>query len=73
MCEESTTILAAGDREAANNAVTWLFTGRQLPDGAFRQNSTVEGFPSQTNLQMDEVSFPIVLAWELQRTESPPI
>ena len=31
MYEEATTILAAGDREAANDAVTRLFTRQQLP------------------------------------------
>ena len=36
MYEEATTILAAGDREAANDAVTWLFTRQRAnPRSAF--------------------------------------
>jgi glucan 1,4-alpha-glucosidase len=69
MYEQVTGLLAAGDREGANNAVTWLFTHQQLPDGTFPQNSKVDGTPSQTNLQMDEVSFPIILAWQMNRTD----
>ena len=35
----------------------------------FHRIRLVEGVPSQTNLQMDEVSFPIFLAWELKRSD----
>src|SRR5215207_1136712 len=64
-----TGLLAAGDAGAANRAVTWLFTHQQLPDGTFPQNSRVDGTPDQRNLQLDEVAFPIVLAWQLGRTD----
>ena len=66
---QATAMLAAGDRAAADRAVTWLFTRQQLPDGTFPQNSKVSGEPDQSNLQLDEVAFPIVLAWQLGRTE----
>ncbi len=66
---QATAMLAAGDRAAADRAVTWLFTRQQLPDGTFPQNSKVSGAPDQRNLQLDEVAFPIVLAWQLGRTD----
>ena len=67
--QQVTSIFAAGDRGAADRAVTWLFTRQQKPDGTFPQNSRVDGTPDQTNLQTDEVGFPIVLAWMLGRKD----
>jgi glucan 1,4-alpha-glucosidase len=66
--QQVTGLLAAGDSAAARRAVTWLFTRQQQPDGHFPQNSTVDGTPDQTNVQMDETAFPIVLAWQTGRT-----
>ena len=66
---QATGMLAAGDRAAADRTVTWLFERQQRPDGTFPQNSKVDGTPDQTNLQLDEVAFPIVLAWQLDRTD----
>jgi len=68
--QQVTSMLAAGDRGAADRAVTWLFTRQQLADGTFPQNSKVDGTPDQRNLQLDEVGFPIVLAWMLGRTDN---
>ncbi len=62
-------MLAAGDRAAADRAVTWLFTHQQQADGTFPQNSHVDGSPDQRNVQLDETAFPIVLAWQLRRTD----
>ena len=63
----ATALIAAGDRAGANRAVNYLFFRQQKPDGSFPQNSTVDGTPHWTNLQLDEVAFPIVLAWQLGR------
>ena len=68
--QQVTSILAAGDPGAADRAVTWLFTRQQLADGTFPQNSKVDGTPDQRNLQLDEVGFPIVLAWMLGRNDN---
>ncbi len=68
---QATAMLAAGDRAAADRVVTWLFTHQQLLDGTFPQNSKVNGTPDQTNLQLDEVAFPIILAWQLGRKDDP--
>ena len=64
-----TGLLAAGDRAAANRAVTWLFERQQQADGTFPQNSRVDGEPDQRNIQLDETAFPLVLAYQLRRTD----
>src|SRR4051794_29448706 len=66
----ATALLAAGDRAGAERALTYLFERQQKPDGSFPQNSTVDGTPHWTNTQLDEVAFPIVLAWQLQRDDA---
>jgi glucoamylase len=66
----ATALIAAGDTGGANRAVDYLFFTQQKPDGSFPQNSTVDGTPHWGNLQLDEVAFPIVLAWQLGRTDA---
>jgi glucoamylase len=63
----ATGLLAVGDQAAANRALDYLFTVQQRPDGSFPQNSRLDGEPVFGSLQMDEVAFPIVLAWQLGR------
>ena len=63
--EQATGLLAAGDIKAAKDAVTWLFTRQQQPDGHFPQNSKVDGTPDQTNIQLDETAYPLILAWQV--------
>jgi glucoamylase len=65
-----TALLAAGDRGAAERALDYLFTRQQKPDGSFPQNTLVDGTPHWTGVQMDEVAFPIVLAWQLGRDDA---
>ena len=67
--EMATAQLAEGDTAAANRALTYLFDRQQKPDGSFPQNSTVDGTPHWTNVQLDEVADPIILAWMLHRTD----
>ncbi|MEN3308660.1 MAG: glucoamylase [Micromonosporaceae bacterium] len=66
----ATALVAAGDLAAANRALDFLFTVQQKPDGSFPQNSTVDGTPVWSGLQLDEVAFPIVLAYQLRRTDA---
>lgn len=68
MYHQVSALLAAGDKAAADRAVTWLFTHQQLLNGTFPQDSRVDGRPDQVNLQLDEVAFPIVLAWQAGHT-----
>src|SRR4051794_3255178 len=65
----ATALIAAGDTAGANRAVDYLFFRQQKADGSFPQNSLVDGTPHWGNLQLDEVAFPIVLAWQLGRTD----
>lgn len=49
-----------------NQEGTWNFSPRLIPkQGAFPQNTWVDGEPFWQGLQMDEVAFPIILAWHL--------
>jgi glucoamylase len=66
----ATALIAAGDAAGAHRAVDYLFLRQQKADGSFPQNSTVDGTPHWGNLQLDEVALPIVLAWQLGRTDS---
>jgi len=64
----ATALLAAGDKAGAKRALTYLFNRQQKPDGSFPQNSTVDGAEHWNNVQLDEVAFPLVLAWQLGQT-----
>jgi glucoamylase len=64
----ATALVAMGDRAAARRALDYLWNVQQRPDGSFPQNSRLDGEPVFGGLQMDEVAFPIVLAWLLGRT-----
>jgi glucoamylase len=65
----ATALLAAGDRAGAERALAFLFKEQQKPDGSFPQNSTVDGTPHWGNTQLDEVAFPIVMAWQLGQSD----
>jgi glucoamylase len=62
-----TAFLAMGDRASANRALDYLFNVQQKADGSFPQNSWVDGRAIGGGLQMDQVAFPIILAYQLQR------
>ncbi len=65
----ATAFLAMGDRAAAARALDYLFTVQQKPDGSFPQNSWLDGRPYWGSLQLDEVAYPLLLAWQLGRTD----
>jgi glucoamylase len=66
----ATAMLAAGDRAAADRAVSYLFGRQQQADGCFPQNSNLDGTPHWPNLQLDEVADPIILSWQLRRFDA---
>jgi glucoamylase len=66
--EIATGLVAAGDSAAAHRALDHLWSVQQRPDGSFPQNARLDGEPVFGGLQMDEVAFPIVLAWQIGRT-----
>ncbi|MBI4311208.1 MAG: glucan 1,4-alpha-glucosidase [Chloroflexi bacterium] len=57
-------LLAAGNTEAPQRALIYLAASQQ-PDGGFPQNFWIDGTPYWQGIQLDEVSFPILLAWRL--------
>jgi glucoamylase len=63
--EIATALIADGDVAGARRALDFLLFRQQQPDGSFSQNSDVAGKPALTNLQLDEVADPIILAWQL--------
>jgi glucoamylase len=65
-----TGLLAVGDRAAATRTLDYLWAHQQRPDGSFPQNSRLDGEKVFGDLQMDEVAFPIVMAWQLGRRGS---
>lgn len=63
----ATAFMALGDNDAANRALDFLFNVQQKPDGSFPQNSWLDGKPFWGSLQMDEVAYPLILAYQLGR------
>ena len=64
MVQSATALLACGRIETARRALVYLAC-TQRPDGGFAQNFWVDGKPYWTGIQLDEVAFPIMLAWRL--------
>lgn len=62
-----TAFMAIGDRAAAERALDFLFKVQQKPDGSFPQNSWLDGRPFWGSLQLDEVAYPLIMAYELKR------
>lgn len=66
MVNSATGLLAAGKAETPLRALIYLATSQQ-PDGGFPQNFWLNGEPYWRGIQLDEVAFPILLAWRLNR------
>ncbi len=64
MVQSATALLAMGRVETALRAMVYLACS-QKPDGGFAQNFWVDGRPYWTGIQLDEVAFPVILAWRL--------
>jgi glucoamylase len=64
MYNSATGLLAAGNTETALRALVYLACSQQ-PDGGFYQNFWINGEPYWRGIQLDEVAFPIMLAWRL--------
>lgn len=65
----ATAYIALGDKAAARRALDYLFNVQQRADGSFPQITWVNGKPLGDAVQMDEVSFPLILAYYLGRTD----
>jgi len=66
MVNSASALLAAGDCVTPLRALIYLFTSQQQ-DGGFPQNFWIDGRPYWKGIQLDEVAFPILLAWQLKR------
>jgi glucoamylase len=65
MTQSATALLAAGDVATPLRALIYLAVA-QHPDGGFAQNFWVDGDAYWSGIQLDEVAFPIMLAWRLR-------
>ena len=65
----ATAYLALNDRAAAERALDYLFQKQQRPDGAFPRNSWVDGRATDGGLQLDQVAYPLILAYQLGRLD----
>ena len=64
MVQSATALLASGHQETARRALVYVACS-QAPDGLFPQNFWVDGTPYWRGIQLDEVAFPVMLAWRL--------
>jgi glucoamylase len=65
MVNSATALLAAGDTATPLRALIYLAVS-QNDDGGFPQNFWVNGDAYWSGIQLDEVAFPIMLAWRLR-------
>jgi glucoamylase len=68
MVQTATALLACGRAETARRALVYLACTQQ-PDGGFAQNFWVDGRPYWSGSQLDEVAFPVALAWRLWKAD----
>ncbi len=66
MVNSAIALLAAGHTATALEAMIYLAASQQA-DGGFAQNFWINGDPYWTGIQLDQVAFPILLAWRLYR------
>lgn len=71
MVSTATGMLAAGDTITPRRALIYL-AASQHPDGGFAQNFWLNGTPYWSGVQLDEVAFPILLAWRIKSAGIPP-
>ena len=64
MCGSAGALLACGHKRTPLKALIYL-AATQLPDGGFFQNFWIDGEPYWRGVQLDEIAFPIILAWRL--------
>ncbi|HXP09379.1 MAG TPA: glycoside hydrolase family 15 protein, partial [Acidobacteriaceae bacterium] len=64
MVQSATALLACGRVDTARRALVYLAC-TQKPDGSFAQNFWINGTPYWKGIQLDEVAFPLILAWRL--------
>ena len=56
-----------GRRRHGARWCTWR--ARSIPNGGFAQNFWIDGTPYWSGMQLDEVAFPLILAWRLWKAD----
>ena len=69
MVNTATALLASGNTETPVRALIYLATVQQ-EDGGFAQNFWINGERYWGGVQLDEVAFPIILAWRLKEAKA---
>ena len=69
MVNSATGLLAGNDIETPRRALVYLACSQQR-DGGFPQNFWLDGTPYWSGIQLDEVAFPIILAWRLWKADA---
>jgi len=69
MVQSAMALLACGHKETPRGALVYL-AATQRADGSFAQNFWVNGEPYWSGIQLDEVAFPIILAWRLWKEDA---
>jgi glucoamylase len=67
--QSASALLATGQKGTPLRALIWL-AAIQRPDGSFPQNSWIDGTAYWSGLQLDQVAFPILLAWRLHKHDA---
>src|SRR5690348_1466414 len=70
--EEWTGLIADGDTQTAGDAVKFLFNNQQLANGAMPRNTLTNGLaaPDSFGTQLDECSYPIIMAYQMGMTDA---
>jgi glucoamylase len=68
MVQTATALLACERMETARRALVYLACTQQ-PNGGFAQNFWIDGTPYWSGQQLDEVAFPLMLAWRLWKAD----
>ena len=69
MVNSVTGLLACGSTATPCRALIYLACSQQ-PDGGFAQNFWINGVPYWRGIQLDQVAFPIMLAWRLWKADA---
>jgi glucoamylase len=69
LVHSATALLATGQTSTPLRALIWL-AAIQRPDGSFPQNSWIDGTAYWSGLQLDQIAFPILLAWHLHKQDA---
>ena len=68
MVQSASALLAVGRTETARRALVYLAC-TQRASGGFAQNFWIDGQAYWSGIQLDEVAFPIILAWRLWKVD----